>query len=240
MMRPRKCPLLIGAVVFLSLYRCTFSLEDLSCSVTDLNVFIGPVVRPVDAEEKRLSSERHIHQHDVHKDELGALANKERENDQGSLHMKIKPQKHGQRNKNYPSEGYFDINVQQSALLICYNATTMKEYDEMAAKLQEYFGPDNRVTPMGIEFNTKTSKQKGLGRPLVHGSNVTITTDGFKFALKWNVTDFNMTPLDLTKINEKTKVSSLPFYLRILGGMELNKLDTTFVYIREKNQVQRS
>ena len=86
----------------------------------------------------------------------------------------------------------------------------------------------------GLNSIPKPPKQKGLERRLVHASNVTITTDGFKFALKWNVTDFNMTPLDLTKINEQTKVSSLPFYLRILGGMELNKLDTTFVYIREK------
>ena len=233
-MGPLKISLLVEVIVFLSLGQCCASSQGLTCSVTDLNVYIGPVVRPVDAVEKRLSAGRSVHQRDVHKDELGALAYKERDIDQDSLHMKIKPRRHGQQNKNYPSEGYFDINVQQSALLTCYNATTMKDYDEIEAKLQEYFGSDNRVTRMGVEFRTKVSKENGLDRLLVHGSNATIATDGFKFALKWNITDFNMKPLDLTRITEPTKISSLSFYLRILGGMELNKLDTTFVYIREK------
>ena len=234
MMGRLKTSLLVEVIVFLCLGQCGYASQGLSCSVTELNVFIGPVVRPVDAVENRLSAGRSVHQHDVHKDELGALVYKEREIDQNSLHMKIKPRRRGQQNKNYPAEGYFDINVQQSALLICYNATTMKDYEKMEAKLKEYFGSDNQVTPMGAAFRTKASKEKSLVGLLVHGYNATMETDGFKFALKWNVTDFNMTPLDLTKITEPSKISSLPFYLSILGGMELNKLDTTFVYIREK------
>ena len=165
MIHPGKCPHLVGAVVFLGLFRCGFSLEHLSCSVTHLNVFIGPIVRSVDAVEKRLSSGRNIHHHDVHKDELGALANKEKEIDQGYFDMKIKPQRHGKRNSNYPPEGYFDINVQQSASLICYNGATMKEYDEMVVNLQEYFGSDSRVTQWALNLILKPQKRKGLTEP---------------------------------------------------------------------------
>ena len=68
MMGPLKISLFVEVIAFLSLGQYGASSQGLSCSVTDLNVFIGPVVLSVDAVEKRLSAGRSVHQHDVHKD----------------------------------------------------------------------------------------------------------------------------------------------------------------------------
>ena len=238
-----------SAIFFLTLCCCVSAVNAnagasiVSCSVTDVNVFVSPVVRPVEDMTQHFMTQHTAHHDDIiYNDEMGALANRKgdvAEKVKDHVHLKVTPQMQGHRNQAYPAEGYFDLNAQQSILLTCRNGTshnrdtTMAEYNQIVLKLKDYFGFQYQVVPMGVEFNSKESKGQGLLKQLVPGSNITIATDGFRIAVKWNVTDFPMNPLDLKTITQRTRISSLPFYLKLFGGKNLDRLDTTFVYIRE-------
>ena len=57
--------------------------------------------------------------------------------------------------------------------------------------------------------------------------------DGFEFELKWNVSDFSMTSLDVKKIMKETGTNSLPFYMFFHRGSTQKPSHGLHVYQRK-------
>ena len=215
----------LPAVVLLSLWFCASALQGLSCDVTDMRIKIEPVVRAMSAERSGSNSDAGRKVSDVMRhDEIGAVSN-EKVKDADSVFLTIKPKKNGIRNAAYPEEGFLNINAVHVAKLICFPGNTMRDIENMTSQLQDYFGLHHNVMPLGLD----DKKEEEL-----FGTNtVAKATDGFKFSVMWNISDFKMSALDLKTITHESGITSLPFYVRLFGGDSLQQLDTDFAYIRE-------
>ena len=211
----------LTVVLLLCMWCKVSAFHGMSCEVTNVDIKIEPVIRDIignsDTRRKVDGAKRH--------DEIGAISNEKVKEDE-SVFLSVAPKKNGKRNNAYPREGLFNLNAEHRGEIICFHGNTMENLENMTSQLVGYFGSQYDIIPLGYIFQTGEKREQKLLEN--HEGK-----DGFKFALKWNICGFKMTPLDVKKITHKSGVTALPFYLKIFGGDSLQELDTSFVYIRE-------